>query len=244
MVMAAGIVPMGMLHNQEIVMGNKVIAAISGGKDSIFAAYQAIQQGYELVSVVNTISKEYRRVRFHGLEAQIIALQAEAMGVPLFQIETTPQKYTEEFVDNLKRAVAREKEIAGIVFGDIFLEDCLQWAKEVSEEVGAKVIEPHWGRDSKELLADFIASGFEAVIVSTQADLLGEEWIGRKIDQSFFNDISKSSQLDPCGENGEYHSVVLDGLLFQKRITLQKTRKVRRENYHFLDIQEYSLEPK
>lgn len=220
-------------------MRNKVIATISGGKDSMFALHKAVQEGYEVVGVVNTISYDYKRVRFHGLQASMIQLQAEALGLPLFQAETTPEKYKEEFIVNLRRAMSQE--ISGIVFGDIHLDDCLLWAKEVSQAVGVEAIEPLWGSNPKNLLADFIASGIEAVIVSTQADILGEEWTGRKLDQSFYTDISKLEGVDYCGENGEYHSYVLDGPLFKKRIKLEKVGKVKRGGYHFLDIQEARL---
>lgn len=218
---------------------NKVIATMSGGKDSMFALHKAVKEGNEIVAAVNTISHEYKRVRFHGLQALMIQLQAEALGMPLFQAETTPEKYKEEFIVNLQRAMT--KDTAGIVFGDIHLDDCLLWAKEVSQAVGVEAIEPHWGSNPKKLLADFVASGIKAVIVSTQADILGEEWIGREIDQSFYDDITKLEGVDPCGENGEYHSYVLDGPLFKKRIKLEKVEKIKRGGYHFLDIQKAKL---
>lgn len=220
-------------------MKNKVIATLSGGKDSMFALHKAVKQGYEVAAIVNTISQDFKRVRFHGLEAQMIQMQADALGIPLFQIETTPENYKEEFIANLKRAMTPK--IGGIVFGDIFLEDCLIWAKEVSSAVGVEAIEPHWGSNSQQLLHNFVASGIQAVVVSTQANLLGKEWIGRTIDQSFYEDITKLEGIDPCGENGEYHTYVNDSPLFQKRIVLGKTEKVERGGYHFLDIQEASL---
>lgn len=231
--------PMAMLLSKKIMKNNKVIATISGGKDSMFAAYKVTQQGYQLSALVNTISQDYRRVRFHGLPAKLIAMQAEALGVPLFQAETTPETYKEEFITNLKRAL--DNDVSGIVFGDIFLEDCLSWAKEVSEAVGVTALEPHWGRNSTEILKDFIASGFKAVVVSTQASLLPKEWIGRVLNQSFYEEITKLEGIDPCGENGEYHTFVLDGPLFMKRIEITKTQIVERGEYYFLDIQEASF---
>ncbi len=218
---------------------NKVIATWSGGKDSAFAMYKAQQLGYSVSAIANTISQEYRRVRFHGLEARMIEMQAVALELPLLQAETTAENYKEEFIANLKRGITDE--VSGVVFGDIHLEDCLLWAKEVCDELGVKALEPHWGNDPQQIVRDFIATGFEAVIVSTQANVLGKEWIGRRIDAAFLDDISKLPAIDPCGENGEYHSYVLNGPLFTKRIMLEEVEKIERGGYYFLDIQKSTL---
>lgn len=225
-----------------MLIKKSVIATWSGGKDSCFAAYKAVQQGYTLTALANTISHDYQRVRFHGLPAAIIQAQAEAIGVRLYQVATTPERYEDEFVANLNQALTPE--IIGIVFGDIFLEDCLAWAKKVSARLGVETVEPHWGVPSRQLLQEFINSGFQAVIVSTQASILGKEWVGRVIDQSFYDDITQLDGVDPCGENGEYHSLVIDGPFFRKKIVLEQTAKVKRDGYWFLDIQRFTLADK
>lgn len=231
-----------MWGKEEMLTKKAVIATWSGGKDSCFAAYRAVQQGYELAALANTVSHDYQRVRFHGLPASVIKAQAEALGVPLLQAITTPEHYEDEFVANLNQGITPE--IAGVVFGDIFLEDCLAWAKKVCAKLGVKEIEPHWGIPSKQLLQEFVDSGFQAVIVSTQASILGKEWIGRVIDQSFYTDITRLDGVDPCGENGEYHSLVIDGPFFKQKIVLEQTAKVQRSGYWFLDIQHYHLQKK
>jgi diphthine-ammonia ligase len=217
----------------------KVIATWSGGKDSCFAAYKAIQQGYEIEYIANTISKEYKRVRFHGLSAEIIKKQSEAIGIPLLQQETTPENYEEEFKANLQKGLS--KDIAGIVFGDIHLKDCFAWANKVSTSLGVKVIEPLWNMPQEQILKDFIKAGFEAVIVSTQANILGKEWIGRRIDSQFLEDIKALKNVDICGENGEYHTLVLDGPIFKMRLEIEKSEPILREGYWFLDIQKYQV---
>lgn len=225
-----------------MLIKKSVIVTWSGGKDSCFAAYKAVQQGYTLTALANTISHDYQRVRFHGLPAAIIQAQAEAIGVRLYQVATTPERYEDEFVANLNQALTPE--IIGIVFGDIFLEDCLAWANKVCQRLGVEAIEPHWGVPSKRLLHEFIESGFTAVIVSTQENILGKEWVGRVIDQSFYDDITQLDGVDPCGENGEYHSLVIDGPLFKQKIVLEQTAKIKRDGYWFLDIQHYHLQKK
>ncbi len=216
-----------------------VIATWSGGKDSCFATYKAMQAGYTVSYIANTISKEYKRVRFHGVTAEIIQTQSLAIDIPLLQQATSPERYEEEFIENIRKGFS--KEIEGIVFGDIHLDDCLAWAKKVAKSIGVEAIEPLWHKPQEQILLEFIEAGFEAIIVSTQANILDKEWIGRKLDKSFLKDIKKLSGVDICGENGEYHSLVLNGPLFKKKIEISQSSPVFRDGYWFLDIQKYRL---
>src|SRR3989338_7320545 len=125
-----------------------------------------------------------------------------------------------------------------MVFGDIHLEHCREWAEKVCEELGLKVIAPLWHRRPKKNFLDFINSGFEAYVVSCQADLIDEKFIGRRLDKIFLEDISKLG-IDVCGENGEYHTLVTDGPIYKQRINLLKSQKVLRKGYWFLDIGKY-----
>lgn len=217
------------------------IVSWSGGKDSCQAAYLAMQQGYDISYLANMVSKQYNRVGFHGVKDSVIADQAKAIGIPLWQGKTTGFAYEKELVSHLQKKSDR---LDALVFGDIFLDDCLAMAKRVSKGVGLSLLEPLWGKGSKKVLEDFIEAGFEAVIVSTQAKLLGKEWVGSSIDSLFLKDIIKNLEIDPCGENGEYHSLVIDGPIFKKRINITKSQKIFRDGYWFLDIQEYRLENK
>lgn len=219
-----------------------VIATWSGGKDSCFAAYKAQQKGYSITYLANTVSEEHKRVRFHGIRAEVVQGQAKAIGIPLLQQETTAESYEKEFKENIKKGLT--KDISGIVFGDIHLEDCLTWAKKVSRDLGVKEIEPLWHMKQLDILKEFIQEGFEAVIVGTQNTFLGKEWVGRKIDNNFIQDIIRQPNVDPCGENGEYHSFVINGPLFKQKIEIAKSEIVLRDGYWFLDIQEYKLTPK
>lgn len=221
---------------------SKVIATWSGGKDSCFATYKALESGHSISSIANTISKEFNRVRFHGVTAEMIQTQAEAIGFPLLQQATDPNTYEEEFIANIQKGLS--KEVEGIVFGDIHLDDCLAWAQKVSKALGLEAIEPLWHMSQTQILSEFISAGFEAIIVSTQADKLGKEWVGRRIDKTFLRDIKELSGVDLCGENGEYHSLVIDGPLFHKKVAIAKAYPIFRDDYWFLDIQNYHLVPK
>ncbi len=216
----------------------KVIVAWSGGKDSCFAAYKALLQGYKLKYLVNTVSVEFNRVGLHGVAAELIKQQAQLIGVPLFQKAVRGVTYAEEF----KRQLAyKRKVVDGVVFGDIYLEQCRSRNERICKELNLLLIEPLWGRTSADILRDFIRSGFEAYVVSTQGNLLGKEWVGRKLDYAFLSDIQKLPTIDICGENGEYHTFVTNGPFFKKKIMIRKTDKIFRNDYWFLDIQDYKL---
>lgn len=215
----------------------KVIASSSGGKDSTFALFKAAQIGHEIVYLANTISDDFKRVRFHGVKDEVIQKQAKALGLEILQKPTSAKNYRKDYIENIKSVIEKEK-IEGLVLGDIFLEDCYEWAEGVCKELGLKLIEPLWKIDPEKLFREFVESGFEAVVVSTQANILDESWVGRKLDLDFLKDIKKLKNVDICGENGEYHSLVLNGPNFKKGLEIKRSQKVKIKDYWFLDIQE------
>ncbi len=215
------------------------IGSWSGGKDSCFACYRAMCRGYDISYLVNFISKEYKRVSFHGTESKLIQLQAEALGLPLLQKETTGNGYEQEFKEAVRSLIP--KGIKGMIFGDIYLQEHKDWVERVCGELGIEAVEPLWREEPERILLDFINRGFEAIIVSAKVDLFGEEWIGRKIDRDFFNYLKENS-IDICGENGEYHTLVVDGPMFKKKIRITEKKSITREGYWFLDTVEYSLQ--
>lgn len=221
---------------------NGAIATWSGGKDSCLAAYQALLAGYDVRFLANTVAAESGRVRFHGILADVIRSQAEAIARPLLQQETDPESYERGFKDILRGGLGGD--VTSVIFGDIHLQHCMEWATRVCNELEAELVEPLFGREPIDVLAAFIDAGFEAIVVSTQADILGKEWVGRTIDRSFLEDILVRSDVDPCGENGEYHSLVLDGPLFSRRLVITDAERVLRGGYWFLDIRGHSLAPR
>jgi diphthine-ammonia ligase len=214
------------------------IASWSGGKDSCFACYEAVRQGYSISHLVNFISKEFRRVSFHGTEAKLIQLQSQAIGIPLLQKETTWDGYEQEFKDAVRSLIPGG--VKGMVFGDICLEEHKDWAERVCRDLGIEAIEPLWGKNPEEILSGFIDVGFEAVIVSAQSKLIDESWIGHIVDRNFVAYL-KDRSIDLCGENGEYHTLVTNGPIFTRRIQLMESRTITRDNYWFLDTVKYQL---
>ncbi len=220
-----------------------VISSWSGGKDSCLACYKAIRQGYKVEFLLNFISREYKRCCFHGTTAELLQLQAESVGIPLAQKEVTAdmQKYEEEF----KEAVLalKEKGVNKMVFGDIFLLDRINWVERVCKEIDITPVMPLWNNSPESIIEEFIDSGFKALVVSCQADKFGKDFIGRYIDKKMINEL-KSKNICPCGENGEFHTLVIDGPLFKRGIKILESEAVLKEGfwkYWFLDIKKYSL---
>ena len=214
----------------------------SGGKDSCFACYQAMVSGLKIRYLVNMITEDGRRSWTHGQTAELLQAQSQAIGIPLVQRRTTMASYEAEFKDLLLSL--KQDGVGGGIFGDIDLEEHRQWVDRVCSEVGITPYLPLWGQDQEKVLRDFIDSGFEAVVVVVKADLFGEEWLGRKVDLDFVSQLKQINEIGLCGEAGEYHTFVIDGPLFRKRIEILETNKVLREGHWFLEILSWDLKLK
>ncbi len=217
----------------------------SGGKDSCLACYRAAGNGLGIRYLVNMVTEDGQRSWSHGLSARWLQLQSQAIGIPLIQRRTTGADYEAEF-KNMLLALKQEGITAG-VFGDIDFDEHRQWIDRVCSDGGIIPHLPLWGESQDKILRDFIDSGFEAVVVATRADLLGEEWLGRKIDLNFLAnlaELSKTENITPCGEAGEYHTLVIDGPLFGKRIEILEANKVLKEGHWFLEIVKCELRHK
>ena len=187
----------------------------SGGKDSALAAYRARRAGHETACLVNFFDEATGRVRFHATRAELIAAQADAMGVPLVQRGTTWPAFEPVFCETL--GVLAHEGIEGIVFGDIHLTDVRAWYELRVRAAGLAHVEPLWAEEPRGLLAEFVASGGRAVVTCCESAKLDESWLGRTIDERFVRDI-ESVPIDPCGQNGEYHSFAFAGPLFARAV--------------------------
>ena len=214
------------------------ISSWSGGKDSCFACYQALTQGYKISHLANFVSQEFKRVSFHGTEAELIQLQSQATGIPLLQKATTWDGYEQEFKEGVKSLLPQG--IRGMVFGDIFLQEHRDWVERVCGELGIEAILPLWNKDTEKIFTDFIDAGFEAIIVSAKDELIDKDWIGQRVDRKFLAYL-KTKNIDPCGENGEYHTLVVNGPLFKRKIEIIESRTINRDNHWLLDTGKYRL---
>ncbi len=223
----------------EKVNGNNYIVSWSGGKDSCMALYEALRLGYKVTHLVNFISNDEKRVRFHGTNADLIRQQGAAMGIKVAQYETDWDGYEHDFKAGVGGLLPTG--VKGMIFGDIYLDVHKEWVERVCGEIGIEAVEPLWGRPTGELLDQFINLGFEAVIVGVNSRHMDEKWVGRPLD-SAFRDYLKANDIDPCGENGEYHTVVINGPLFSRRLSLVTGNVISKNEYRLLDIKDVRLE--
>ena len=220
----------------------KAVVSWSGGKDSCYACYLAPSLGYQVSSLLTMVSRQFQRSGGHGIEAQLMRRQAEATGIPMLQQECAGDDY-EEMLKSALRQLQGEGAQA-LVTGDIYLQENRDWVERVAGEVGLEAVFPLWGMKPGEVTRGFIGAGFEALVVALQADLLGEEWLGRRVDADFLSDLLALGKVDPEGERGEFHTFVLDGPLFKRRIAVLETGRVLRDGRWFLDIPRYELREK
>jgi diphthine-ammonia ligase len=185
----------------------------SGGKDSALALWRARQRGLRVDWLVNVHDRATERVRFHATAVRAIAAQAEAAGVPLVSVPTDWETFDGSLRDTFT-ALARQG-CRGVVFGDIHLTDVRDWYEERTRSAGLEHVEPLWGDDPLSLLQEFVAIGGRAVLTCVETAKLDISWLGRVIDDDFVRDVQKAG-IDPCGENGEYHSFAFAGPFFAR----------------------------
>ncbi|WP_430409594.1 diphthine--ammonia ligase [Kordia sp.] len=199
----------------------------STGKDSSLALYHILKnKEYNVTQLVTTVNKDYERVSMHGLREALLDAQVKRLQLPLQKIYFPAEVSMASYDETMKKATASLVD-AGYkygIFGDIFLEDLRKYREEKLSEVGITAVFPLWKQDTKTLLKEMLALGFKAITVCVNAKLLDASFVGRIVDESFLNDLP--STVDPCGENGEFHTFVYDGPIFSSPIEFTIGEKV------------------
>lgn len=224
----------------------------SGGKDSAHALLRVLQSGrYEVVALLTTFNRATRRSTMHGIPLPLLEAQAERIGLPLYAVDLTPKGNMEDYEEAMSRAVTHFKAlgVTHFIFGDIFLHDVRSYRERQLAPHGIEVVEPLWNQSSQEVIADFLATGLQTVVVTTMADGLGADAIGRKITPEFISSLPAS--VDPNGENGEYHTFCYDGPLFSSPVPFRlgdpfsqsyeirlEDGTLKRYTYWFADLQD------
>lgn len=207
----------------------KAVVNWSGGKDCSFALYKILQSNeYEIKTLLTTVSGKYKRISMHGVREALLDRQAEALEIPLHKL-VMPDEPSMDVYNNLMQKTMTafsDDGIAVSVFGDIFLEDLRQYREEQLERVGFKAAFPIWKIPTTELAEAFIDAGFKAVIVCADERYLDKSFAGREFDHSLLRDLPEN--VDPCGENGEFHTFVYDGPIFNQSIEFQRGEVVHR----------------
>ena len=221
----------------------KLIASWSGGKDSCFALYKAVQQGHTIQNLL-TMMQDQTKSNFHMIPTKLLDAQAEALAIPVIKVATTPKTYEQQFKTALRKAKTNGAE--GIVTGDIY--DVAQhqagWLDDITKEISLKPVRPLWHRNTDEVYNEFINQGFKATVVRVKTAVLSTDYIGRTLDKQFYNDLKKLGNIDPCGENGEYHTFVTDGPIFTKKIEINQTQTSTIDSWGRLEIIKFNLTPK
>ena len=215
--------------------GNAVVSW-TGGKDGCYSCYKAMAEGYHVTYLLHF--RNVNKVGSHEINPQIIQAQSKALGIPLLQRGFT--SYEQEFKRAISDLRAQGESIDGAIFGHIETHKTL--VKRICRDMNLDQILPLWKQDSDKILRDIINSGFEVLVVSVKDGLLGREWLGRRIDESFIHDLRDlNPSINPCGENGEFHTLVTDGPIFKKKIKIFASGHPLREGYWFLDAGEFAL---
>jgi len=192
---------------------------------------------HEVVVLLTTVTEEYDRVTMHGVRSELLKQQAISIGLPLEEIRISENITEEEYEKTMQDVMSRLKDagIESVAFGDLFLEDVRRRREANLARIGMTAVFPLWGRNTRKLALEFIELGFKAITTCVDTSLLNGDFVGRDVDEDFLNDLP--AEADPCGENGEFHSFVYDGPIFQKAISLKKGDVVvKRGRFHYCDL--------
>lgn len=214
----------------------KAFVSWSGGKDCLFALYHFIQnKNNTVIALVNMCSDDGDKSSSHGLDKTTIRRQAESLKLPIIQNAIENNNYEESFKKTISKLIEQHGIDTG-VFGDIYLEAHKKWIERVCSDLGINAVFPLWGHNTIDLLKDFVNTGFKTIIVSVRKDKLPKPFLGKVIDKELVSTLISMNGIDPCAENGEYHSFVFDGPLFNYPIELTKGKEHEDEKHWFLGI--------
>jgi uncharacterized protein (TIGR00290 family) len=209
-------------------MRNKipVIMAWSGGKDSAYALYQLMKsEQYEPRFLLSTINGNNHRLSMHGVREELIEAQAASIGIDLVKVYVY-EGNNEEYENNMQRELLKVKDagIRMIAFGDIFLEDLRVYREEQMRKIEMDCLFPIWKTDTHQLVRNFISEGFKTLTCCVNDACLDLSWCGKLIDGKFIADLPTG--VDPCGENGEFHSFCFEGPIYKKKLSISTGEKV------------------
>jgi len=214
-----------------------VLVSWSGGKDSCLALYELQRAGrHRAAALLTTVTRDYDRVSMHGVRRVLLERQAASLGLPLRQVLISKGASNEGYEREMAEAFS-EYRVAGIdtvVFGDLFLADVRAYREQFLARHGMRGLYPVWMRDTAEFVREFIALGFKAVVTCVSGEALDGSFAGRMIDEEFL--AAFPPHVDPCGENGEFHSFVFDGPSFRDEVRFSIGERVLRDGFWFCDL--------
>jgi uncharacterized protein (TIGR00290 family) len=207
------------------MMKKPVLLSWSGGKDSALALHSLrASEDFEPAGLLTTVNEEHDRISIHGVRRELLERQAESIGLPLHEVRI-PSECPNAIYEERLGAVLRAQNVHHVAFGDLFLEDIRYYRETRMASLGLEAVFPLWGLDTARLARLFLSLGFQAVLVCVDSEQLDPSFIGRPFDQALLRDLPAT--IDPCGENGEFHTFVHAGPIFREpiRITIGKVEE-------------------
>lgn len=214
-----------------------VLMSWSGGKDSCLALLEIQKaQGYRVAALLTTVTRDYDRISMHGVRRVLLERQAAALGLPLHEVFITKEATNQEYEARMEEAFSayREEGIDHVVFGDLFLEEIRAYRDQFLARHNMHGLYPVWLRDTAEFIREFIGLGFKAVITCVDGKVLDSSFAGMMIDDNFLSALPP--HIDPCGENGEFHTFVFDGPNFKEAVRFSIGERVLRDSFWFCDL--------
>ncbi len=210
------------------------VCSWSGGKDSCYAFYKAKEGGLAPKVLLNVMNENGDKSRSHGISVAVLNAQASAIGLPIHFFNSSWESYEEKYIDHLQQ-LEKTYQFTYAVFGDIDIESHKHWEEKVSNKASLKAVLPLWKQERKALVLEMIANGIEAIIVSCN-DQLGSGFLGKKITEELLADFEDKG-VDVCGENGEYHTLVVNAPFFNAPLEVKHVASLRNNDYNFATIE-------
>lgn len=210
-------------------MKSKAIFNWSSGKDSALALYKTLkEEQFEVSSLLTSINKEFQRISMHGVHVSLLEKQAESLGFPLIKMEIPKEPTMDEYREIMDQTMSKVKSqgITHSIFGDIFLEDLRKYREDQLQSVGMKGVFPLWKINTTDLIHEFLELGFKTIVTCVNETYLDKSFAGRIIDKDFIKDLPEN--VDPCGENGEFHTFTFDGPIFKVPIDFKIGETVKK----------------
>lgn len=218
-------------------MREEIAFSWSGGKDSAFALYETkLSDTFRVTRLFTTLTEGYDRISMHGVRRVLLERQAQLIGLPLDMLYIPKNGTNKEYESRLIKLLEKYKRdnICSVGFGDLFLADIRAYREQSLSKISMNAVFPLWKKDTTKLARDFLKAGFKAIVVCVDPRALDPSFTGRIIDEGFLKDLPPS--VDPCGENGEFHSFIFDGPIFSEAVKFIPGEIVMRDGFYFCDL--------
>ena len=217
-------------------MSQPILFCWSGGKDSAMALHALLEDNVRIAALLTTVTETYDRISMHGVRCELLVQQAQSIGLPLDEVRIPPQCVNPIYEARMEEAlrVHYDAGVRAVAFGDIFLEDLRAYREKNLARIGMTALFPIWKRDTRELIRSFHAARFRAIAACVDPKVLNRSFAGRELDEQFFRDLPHN--VDPCGENGEFHTFVFDGPIFREPIPVRTGEVLERDSFIYCDL--------